>query len=283
MYPISNSRSQPGFSLNTGKLYLILSGVIISMISLTIFQDFLESKRNSYTFYFSESLLFKTVWLLYVPIVMVLYERLRNEVLNSFLKTALFIVLPITAHLLIFPCIANTFTVFFYDGRYDFFKFFSYTLAHDFYTLVLVYTGIVLGYRYLSTRKQNSSDINHTFTADTLVINNGRDNVIIYVKDILQITSATPYVSIHLENKKYLHSETLKSIHEQLDGNTFIRVHKSALVNLSKVHSFKSRLNGDYDLLMSDGTSVRLSRTYAQDFKYRFNIRSSGQHINSSG
>lgn len=249
------------------------------MISLSIFQDFLESKRNSYTFYFSESVLFKIVWLLYAPILLVLYKRLKNEVLNSFLKTVLFIVLPVTAHLFIFPCVAKIFTMLFYEGRYDFFKFFSYALAHDFYTLILVYTGFVLGYRHISTSKQ---DVVNTDT-ETLVINNGKDNVIVYVKDIIQITSATPYVSIHLENKKYLHSETLKSIHEQLNGNIFVRVHKSALVNLSKVHSFKSRLNGDYDLLMSDGTSVRLSRTYARDFKNRFSTRSSGQHINSSG
>ncbi len=101
----------------------------------------------------------------------------------------------------------------------------------------------------------------------TFVIHNGKDNVIIHTEDIIQITSATPYVSIHLENKRYLHSETLKSMLEQLDDQVFIRVHKSAVVNLSKIRSFKSRLNGDYDLQMTDGTLVRLSRTYASEFK----------------
>ncbi|WP_254788460.1 LytR/AlgR family response regulator transcription factor [Cellulophaga baltica] len=87
---------------------------------------------------------------------------------------------------------------------------------------------------------------------------------------MIQITSATPYICIHLENKRHLHSETLKSMCGQLDSNVFVRVHKSSVVNISKVSSFKSRLNGDYDLQLANGDLVRLSRTYATDFKNRF-------------
>lgn len=56
----------------------------------------------------------------------------------------------------------------------------------------------------------------------------------------------------------------------KLDTRTFVRVHKSTIVNLEKVSSFKSRLNGDYDLLLKNGTIVRLSRTYAANFKNEF-------------
>lgn len=277
IYPISKNETEQNFSQSIRKLFLILSGIILFMVGITILQDFLESKRNGYGFYFGESLLFKTVWFLYMPFLAILYKRLKDETLDSLGKTAVFILIPITVHLFIQPFVAAFFAGFFFEGQYDLFKFFSYTLTHDLYTLILIYTGFVLGYKFLSMYKKNSSfNIEREIRNNTIIINNGKHNIIVNVKDILQITSATPYISIHLENKKYLHSETLKSIHNQLDGNIFIRVHKSTLVNLSKVNSFKSRLNGDYDLEMTDGSVVRLSRTYAADFKNHFKVRSSG-------
>lgn len=281
--PISNKITPFRFPLNTGKLFMILSGIIIVITTINMFQDFWEAKRSGYSFHFSESLLFKIVWILYIPIIMVLYQKLKSETHISYTKTALFIILPITVHLIMLPFIATILSLFFYQGRYDLFKFFSYTLTHDFSIAVFIYAGFVLGYQYLPVRKPNAVYTEKATVSPTFVIHNGKDNVIIHTEDIIQITSATPYVSIHLENKRYLHSETLKSMLEQLDDQIFIRVHKSTVVNFSKIRSFKSRLNGDYDLQMTDGTLVRLSRTYASEFKKRFTTGTSGQLTNSSG
>lgn len=276
MFSISNSTAESFFSTSTGIFYKVLAAAILSVVSLTILQDFLEAKRLGYHFYFSESLLFKVVWFLYIPIITILFRKLKNEIPDTYTKTLRFIAAPILAHVLILPCIAQLLTILFFNNQYDLFKFFTYTLTHDFYTIVLIYTGFVLVYRYLRIREKNAICIEKRSYHSTLLIHNGPYKVIVQVEDILQITSATPYVSIHLENKKYLYTETLKSIHEQLDNSIFLRVHKSALVNLSKVSSFKSRLNGDYDLQLTDGSVTRLSRTYAADFKERFKVASSG-------
>ena len=264
---IINNNGSPKLSENIGKLLLVLSVVFLCIIGLTIFQDFLESKRSGYSFYFNESILFKTIWFLFIPILAVLYRKLKNETFNSFRKMLVFIVTPIAIHLFILPLVAVVFSVLFYDGRYDLYKFFSYTLANDLYKLIIVYTSFVLGYKYFTNRTRNIDVKESKRIFDTIVINNGKENVVVHVKDIIQITSATPYISIHLENKKYLYSGTLKSICKQLDDNVFVRVHKSSVINISKVSSFKSRLNGDYDLQLVNGDLVRLSRTYVTDFK----------------
>ncbi|WP_148043468.1 MULTISPECIES: hypothetical protein [unclassified Chryseobacterium] len=145
VYPISNNEVPQSFSPNPRKLFIVLSGIIAVIVGLTIFQDFLESKRRGYHFYFNESLLFKTVWFLYIPIVMVLCKKLKNETFNSLTKTTVFILTPIIAHLFILPYIATIFATFFFKGQYDLFKFFSYTLTHDLYLFVIPYTGIILG------------------------------------------------------------------------------------------------------------------------------------------
>ncbi|WP_047419523.1 LytTR family DNA-binding domain-containing protein [Cellulophaga sp. Hel_I_12] len=267
---IITGRNKHNSSENIRKLLMVLSGVFLCIVGLTIFQDFLESKRNGYPFHFNESILFKTIWFLFIPILAVLHKKLENETFDSFRKTLIFIVTPIIVHVFILPFVAVVLSVLFYEGRYDLYKFFSYTLARDLYKLVIVYTSFVLGYKYFITLKRNTYIEEIKPKLSTIIINNGRENVVVNVKDIIQITSATPYICIHLENKRHLHSETLKSMCGQLDSNVFVRIHKSSMVNISKVSSFKSRLNGDYDLQLANGDLVRLSRTYATDFKNRF-------------
>ncbi|WP_421976094.1 LytR/AlgR family response regulator transcription factor [Roseivirga seohaensis] len=267
---IKNNKATLDLSENFGKTLFILSGAFLCIVGLTIFQDFLESERNSSAFYFNESILFKTVWFLFIPTLAVLYKKLKSETSYSHGKTAIFIVSPIVIHLFILPFVGVVFSFLFYESRYDLYKFFSYTLTHDLYKLVIVYTSFVLGFKYYSSLTQSIYIAKSKPTLNTIVINNGKENVVVNIADIIQITSATPYILIHLKNKKHLHSETLKSIYSQLDNSVFVRVHKSTVVNISKVSSFKSRLNGDYDLQLTNGEFVRLSRTYASNFKNHF-------------
>ncbi len=273
---ITNKQGDPGFSLNMRKLLFLLSILFLSVAALAILQDFLESKRNGNAFYFNESLLYKTVWPLFIPMLAFLYRRLQQESLRTAAQTAIFIVTPILVHLFCLPLINLVLSELFYAGRYDLYKFFSYTLINHLTVLFLVYSIFVLGFRYwvIPDRRKNDLQINTSIA--TIVINNGKDNVLVNTDEIIQITSATPYIYIHLENKKYLHSETLRSVAAQLDNKLFVRVHKSALVNISKVSAFRSRLNGDYDLEMTTGEIVRLSRTYAAEFKKTIQSRSSG-------
>ncbi|MBK6265105.1 LytTR family transcriptional regulator [Marivirga sp. S37H4] len=262
--------SVPEIKANTNKMLIGLSVAFLFIGGLTILQDLAESYRSGYAFYFSESLLFKTIWLLFIPILTILHHRLERENLESLRKITLYIAAPIVIHFLLVPFIAFGFSGLFFEGRYGLYKFFSYTLAHDFYKLVIIYAGFVLSYKFFQKDSTISASVQENAVLNKMIINNGKDNTIVCVEDILQITSASPYVFIHLENKKHLHSETLKSICQQLDSNIFIRVHKSTMVNVAKVQSFKSRLNGDYDLLLKNGDTVRLSRTYAANFKKHF-------------
>ncbi|MNY49270.1 Sensory transduction protein LytR [compost metagenome] len=90
------------------------------------------------------------------------------------------------------------------------------------------------------------------------------------VNDIFYISANSPYVNIYHISKKYLHNETLKSLENQLDQQHFIRIHKSYIVNLQKITCYQSRQNGDYDVVLSDGAILRVSRNYAKHFKSKF-------------
>lgn len=123
---ITKQISQKDWSIekpfDTKRLLWILSAAFIFIVSLNIFQDFMESIRSGYSFYFSESILFKTIWFLFIPILGILYKTLINENLDSFYKTAFFIIVPIIIHFIILPFVVLFFSVLFYEGRYDLYK-----------------------------------------------------------------------------------------------------------------------------------------------------------------
>lgn len=252
----------------------ILSAVFIFIAGIMIFQDFLEAKRVGRAFYFSESFLFKTIWLLFIPFLIILYKQLIKQDFTKSYSTALFIVVPVFIHFIILPIVFLFFTHLFYDGRYDLYKILSYTVANDLYILIIVYSTFVLGYKYFAVHGSGTISSEIKEQPDSLVVNNGKVNTVIKIQEIIQIVAATPYVTIQLENKKYLHTATLKTMCDLLDKKTFIRIHKSAIVNKKHVVSFKSRLNGDYDLLLNNKKEVRLSRTYAANFKMHLDMSS---------
>ncbi|HCX22723.1 MAG: DNA-binding response regulator [Flammeovirgaceae bacterium] len=59
----------------------------------------------------------------------------------------------------------------------------------------------------------------------------------IYTKDILYIEGLKEYVTIHTNEKKIITLESLKKLTEELPANEFLRVHKSFIINLTKVSS----------------------------------------------
>ncbi|MBX9781867.1 MAG: LytTR family transcriptional regulator [Chitinophagaceae bacterium] len=256
----------------------------IFFISIAVLQDLLHSGFNHYSFYFSESVLFNSGWLLFLPAGLLLIEwfkkvEVANSRISSWLQVFSYIVLSSFVHVLLFSVLLYSLSALFLDHVYGFRKNISYTVSEDLYKYILIYGAIAVFYfrKHLFQPKpvQDFNTGPGGNFIDKIVTGTGRNKIIILPEEIIYINSASPYISIHTASKKYLHAETLKAISQKLKKDQFARVHKSAIVNLSKVVSFKSRLNGDYDLLLSNGELIRLSRNYAAAFKQLFKNSSS--------
>ncbi|HVF40429.1 MAG TPA: LytTR family DNA-binding domain-containing protein [Gemmatimonadaceae bacterium] len=74
------------------------------------------------------------------------------------------------------------------------------------------------------------------------------------------IEGADYYASVHSRGKTHLLRETLTSLSNRLDGRAFMRVHKSAIVNVSRVKEIQSMFNREAVAVLIDGTKVRLAR-----------------------
>lgn len=82
------------------------------------------------------------------------------------------------------------------------------------------------------------------------------------VQDIIWIKGSANYVELHCQGRMLLHRETLTNLERQLDPGKFLRVHRSAMVNIDSICSLSSEL-GRYSLLqLSNGDEVKISSAH---------------------
>ena len=63
--------------------------------------------------------------------------------------------------------------------------------------------------------------------------------------------------------KKYMIRETMCALESRLDAAGFVRVHRSAIVNLALVKAVVPRRSGDRMVVLRDGTRLRVGRQYS--------------------
>lgn len=247
--------------------------VLVLVLLVTIFQDYLHSRYNDYSFYASESFLFNTFWILILPIALLL-NLIFNKILVFaeiqvlLLKRLLFVFLASILHIMLFAGLVHLVSALFYEHTFTFFRNLKYTLSEDLYKYLLIYSVVALV--LIRKKKTNQAAVSKVNYLAQIIIGSARTKSAIKTIDIYFLSAESPYIAIHTLDKKHLHTETLKSILEQLDPEKFVRIHKSTIVNLNKVTSYKSRLNGDYDIHLSNQQELRLSRNYVENFKTRF-------------
>jgi len=95
-----------------------------------------------------------------------------------------------------------------------------------------------------------------------LPIRDDAGTVRVDVKSIDWIDAAGDYMCVHADGRTYVLRETMKSLETVLDPNLFQRVHRSTIVNVSRVRRLRPHTNGEYFLTLDDGQEIKLSRSY---------------------
>lgn len=81
------------------------------------------------------------------------------------------------------------------------------------------------------------------------------------VEEIDWIGAEDYYVKLHVGRKSHLLRETMNELEAKLDPEKFLRIHRSSIVNLDRVKEMHAHFNGDYVVLLDDGTELKLSRS----------------------
>jgi two-component system LytT family response regulator len=82
------------------------------------------------------------------------------------------------------------------------------------------------------------------------------------------------YVRFHVGKSNYLLRETLNHLETQLDPEKFLRIHRSAMVNIDRVKEIQQMFHGEHRVVLKDGTELTLSRSYREKLP-RFAAKSS--------
>lgn len=102
-----------------------------------------------------------------------------------------------------------------------------------------------------------------TGTERILVRTGGRIRVI-DPTEIDWIEASGDYVTVHVQRNAHLVRESLRNMEERLARYGFRRIHRSILVKLHCVRELIARDSGDHQIILHDGTVLRVSRSYRE-------------------
>ena len=89
------------------------------------------------------------------------------------------------------------------------------------------------------------------------------------VGDIDWIEGAGVYVNLHVGGKELLYRAALNELADCLDPLRFVRVHRSAIVNIDSILELQPISHGEFEIVMKDGHRSRVSRTYRAQLEKR--------------
>jgi two-component system LytT family response regulator len=72
------------------------------------------------------------------------------------------------------------------------------------------------------------------------------------------------YVRLHAGKESYLLRDTISALESQLDPRRFVRVHRSAIVNIDRIQELQPWFHGEYRIILREGVQLTLSRSYRE-------------------
>lgn len=256
-----------------------LSILFLTLLILTMLQDLFQTFRNNSSYYWTESFLFNSFWLWFIPVILFIKSKQFLQIVTRQKSIPLqftgIIFSGLLLHIALYAVMVTTISFFLFEHTYSLPKVIIYTLSNDLYKYLVAYGLLAWLIFKQSTAENKTAALPKQMAIKELVVEQGKEHIVLSTEEIILISSASPYIAIHTEDKKYLHTSSLRNISLQLDPNVFVRVHKTTIINSHFVASYRSRLNGDYDVLLKNQQEIRLSRNYVPAFRQIMVNRSS--------
>lgn len=104
---------------------------------------------------------------------------------------------------------------------------------------------------------------------DRLVVKSAGSTRFLRVVEIDWIEAAGVYVTLHVAGKEFLYRASLAELVEKLDPQRFVRIHRSAIVNIESIVQLEPATHGEFDIVLKNGSRTRVSRTYRAQLEHR--------------
>jgi two-component system LytT family response regulator len=98
---------------------------------------------------------------------------------------------------------------------------------------------------------------------DKIVVKGSHRIRLLPVEQVSWIEADGMYVKLHTrDGAVHLHRGLLGSLDTALDPRRFVRIHRSAIVNIDVVHELRQDAHGDYVAVLRDQTEIRVGRRF---------------------
>ena len=104
---------------------------------------------------------------------------------------------------------------------------------------------------------------------DRLVVKSAGCTRFVRVAEIDWIEAAGVYVNLHVAGQQLLYRAALQELSERLDARRFVRVHRSAIVNIESIVQLEPISHGEFDVVLKGGARTRVSRGYRAQLENR--------------
>jgi two-component system, LytTR family, response regulator len=99
---------------------------------------------------------------------------------------------------------------------------------------------------------------------DRLMIRSSGRITFIKTTDVDWLEAADNYVRVHSGKESHLIRETMANLESDLDSRRFVRVHRSAIINVDAIEEIRSMFHGDYSIRLRTGAEIPLGRTFRE-------------------
>ena len=104
---------------------------------------------------------------------------------------------------------------------------------------------------------------------DRLVVKAAGTTRFVRAAEIDWIEGAGVYATLHVGRHSYLYRAALSELADRLDPRRFIRIHRSAIVNLESVIQLEPLSHGEFEVVLKNGARPRISRTFRAQLEAR--------------
>jgi two-component system LytT family response regulator len=99
--------------------------------------------------------------------------------------------------------------------------------------------------------------------SERLIVKSSGRVFFVRTEEIDWVEASGNYVKIHTKSDAHLLRESMKNMEAKLDPKTFVRIHRSAIVNIDRIKELEPWFHGEYIVIMRDGTRLTASRVFS--------------------
>jgi two-component system, LytTR family, response regulator len=96
-----------------------------------------------------------------------------------------------------------------------------------------------------------------------IVVRTGGKVVFLRTDEIQWVEAAGNYVRLHANGEAHVLRESMKNMEAKLDPDLFVRIHRSAIVNVDRIRELQPWFHGEYVVILHDGTKLMASRVFS--------------------